>query len=180
MVRTLLALTVTLATAAGADASSSEKLDASVRGQPLTLALYRPSGPGSPKGTIVIGSGDVGWRPRDWVWLRGRVIVLGVDPEDRPAYVTSSGVASSSFQLADGLAVHVVGEVDADEPHDVQARIFAILDFDGGGRFPVELTDVDPDSVDIGDRVTMTFRKLYTADGIHDYFWKAKPLRGVS
>jgi hypothetical protein len=21
----------------------------------------------------------------------------------------------------------------------------------------------------------MTFRKLYTADGIHDYFWKAKP-----
>lgn len=61
MVRTLLALTLTLATAAGADASSSEKLDASVRGQPLTLALYRPAGPGAPKGTIVIGSGDVGW-----------------------------------------------------------------------------------------------------------------------
>jgi len=53
--------------------------------------------------------------------------------------------------------------------------VFAILDFDGGGRFPVELTDVDPETVDIGDRVVMTFRKLYTADGIHDYFWKAKP-----
>ena len=51
--------------------------------------------------------------------------------------------------------------------------VFAVLDFDGGGRFPVELTDVDPDTVDIGDRVTMTFRKLFTADGIHDYFWKA-------
>ena len=52
-----------------------------------------------------------------------------------------------------------------------------------GGRLrwrravPVELTDVDPDRVAIGDRVAMTFRKLYTADGIHDYFWKAKPLR---
>jgi hypothetical protein len=23
----------------------------------------------------------------------------------------------------------------------------------------------------------MTFRKLFTADGIHDYFWKAKPVR---
>jgi hypothetical protein len=23
----------------------------------------------------------------------------------------------------------------------------------------------------------MTFRRLYTADGIHDYFWKAKPVR---
>ena len=58
MARTLLALALALATAAGADASS-EKLDASVRGQSLTLALYRPSGP-TPKGTLVIGSGDVG------------------------------------------------------------------------------------------------------------------------
>ena len=55
--------------------------------------------------------------------------------------------------------------------------VFAVLDFDGGGRFPVELTDVDPDTVDIGDRVRMTFRKLYTSDGIHDYFWKATPVR---
>ena len=31
--------------------------------------------------------------------------------------------------------------------------------------------------MDIGDRVTMTFRRLFTADGIHDYFWKAKPVR---
>jgi 3-hydroxy-3-methylglutaryl CoA synthase/uncharacterized OB-fold protein len=58
--------------------------------------------------------------------------------------------------------------------------VFAVLDFDGGGRFPVELTDVDPDSVDIGDRVRMTFRKLYTADGIHDYFWKATPVRAAA
>jgi 3-hydroxy-3-methylglutaryl CoA synthase len=57
--------------------------------------------------------------------------------------------------------------------------VFAVLDFDGGGRFPVELTDVDPDTVDIGDRVEMTFRKLFTADGIHDYFWKAKPVRSA-
>jgi hydroxymethylglutaryl-CoA synthase len=53
--------------------------------------------------------------------------------------------------------------------------VFAVLDFDGGGRFPVELTDVDADAVSVGDRVTMTFRRLYSADGIHDYFWKAKP-----
>jgi uncharacterized OB-fold protein len=55
--------------------------------------------------------------------------------------------------------------------------VFAVLDFDGGGRFPLELTDVDPATVDIGDKVVMTFRKLYTADGIHDYFWKARPVR---
>jgi hypothetical protein len=28
--------------------------------------------------------------------------------------------------------------------------------------------------------VAMTFRKLFTADGIHDYFWKARPVRTPS
>jgi len=31
--------------------------------------------------------------------------------------------------------------------------------------------------VGIGDRVVMTFRRLFTSDGIHDYFWKARPVR---
>ena len=26
-------------------------------------------------------------------------------------------------------------------------------------------------------RVEMTFRRLFTADGIHNYFWKARPVR---
>jgi len=56
--------------------------------------------------------------------------------------------------------------------------VFAVVDFDGGGRAPVELTDVDPADVGIGDRVEMTFRRLFTADGIHNYFWKARPLTG--
>ena len=54
----------------------------------------------------------------------------------------------------------------------------AVVDFDGGGRFTCELTDVDPAAVKIGDRVEMTFRRLFTADGVHNYFWKARPLRG--
>lgn len=53
--------------------------------------------------------------------------------------------------------------------------VAAVVDFDGGGRFQCELTDVDPDAVKIGDRVEMTFRRLYTVDGIHNYFWKARP-----
>jgi hydroxymethylglutaryl-CoA synthase len=55
--------------------------------------------------------------------------------------------------------------------------VFAVVDFDGGGRLPVELTDVDAEEVRIGGRVEMTFRKLFTADGIHNYFWKARPVR---
>jgi 3-hydroxy-3-methylglutaryl CoA synthase/uncharacterized OB-fold protein len=55
--------------------------------------------------------------------------------------------------------------------------VFAIVDFDDGGRLPVELTDVDASQLQMGDRVEMTFRKLFTADGIHNYFWKARPVR---
>jgi hydroxymethylglutaryl-CoA synthase len=56
--------------------------------------------------------------------------------------------------------------------------VAAILDFDGGGRFSLELTDVDPKTVAIGNRVEMTFRRLVTAGGVHNYFWKARPVRG--
>lgn len=55
--------------------------------------------------------------------------------------------------------------------------VFAVVDFDGGGRLPMELTDVDEAEVAIGGRVEMTFRRLNTADGIHNYFWKARPVR---
>ena len=55
--------------------------------------------------------------------------------------------------------------------------VAAVIDFDGGGRFRCELTDVDPTTVKIGDRVEMSFRRLFTADGVHNYFWKARPVR---
>lgn len=56
--------------------------------------------------------------------------------------------------------------------------IAVVIDFDGGGRFQCQLTDANPDEVKIGDRVNMTFRRLLTANGVHNYFWKAKPAVG--
>ena len=55
--------------------------------------------------------------------------------------------------------------------------VFAVVDWDGGGRLPVELCDVDASSLKMGDRVEMTFRRLFTSDEIHNYFWKARPVR---
>lgn len=51
-----------------------------------------------------------------------------------------------------------------------------IVDFDGGGRFGCQLTEADPEAVRIGDRVGMSFRRLFEFDGVSDYFWKARPL----
>lgn len=53
--------------------------------------------------------------------------------------------------------------------------ITAAVDFDGGGRLSCELTDCAPQGVTVGTRVEMTFRRMYTAQGVHNYFWKGRP-----
>jgi hydroxymethylglutaryl-CoA synthase len=59
--------------------------------------------------------------------------------------------------------------------------IDVVVDFDGGGRCTLELADAAPEEVEIGTRVEMTFRCLYTSGGVHNYFWKARPIsNGVS
>jgi hydroxymethylglutaryl-CoA synthase len=54
--------------------------------------------------------------------------------------------------------------------------IDAVLDFEGGGRYTCELTDCGLGDVHIGSVVEMTFRRRYTADAVHNYFWKARPV----
>ena len=38
--------------------------------------------------------------------------------------------------------------------------VFAVVNFEDGGRLPVELTDADPEKIEIGGQVEMTFRCL--------------------
>jgi hydroxymethylglutaryl-CoA synthase len=86
---------------------------------------------------------------------------------DVPATIATYTVDRLAYSLSPPVVAAVI---DFDAPPGTGSR--------NGGRFQCELTDVDPASVQIGDRVEMTFRRLYTQDGIHNYFWKAKPLRG--
>lgn len=50
----------------------------------------------------------------------------------------------------------------------------AVVDFDGGGRCTLEVADGAASSVIVGTRVELTFRRLFTAGGVHNYFWKAR------
>ncbi|MEU5877822.1 hydroxymethylglutaryl-CoA synthase [Spirillospora sp. NPDC047279] len=55
-----------------------------------------------------------------------------------------------------------------------------IADFDagdtgGGGRLNAYAADVAPDAVHVGMRMRPTFRRLWTTDAIHNYFWKLRP-----
>ncbi len=121
--------------------------------------------------------------------------VLPVEPPRRPepARVSSSAAARSrdwkyglaesgadgdeAASLADATGTVTTFTVDRLAYSPSPPVVFAVVDFDGGRRLPLELTDVDVADVAVGSRVEMTFRRLSTADGIHNYFWKARPAR---
>lgn len=50
----------------------------------------------------------------------------------------------------------------------------AVIDVDGGGRCTLEVADAEPERLRVGSRIAFTFRRLYTAGAVHDYFWKAR------
>jgi 3-hydroxy-3-methylglutaryl CoA synthase/uncharacterized OB-fold protein len=98
-----------------------------------------------------------------------------------PARVSFQGGAVDDMEplpMADAVGTIVTFTVDRLAYSPSPPIVFAVVDFDEptGGRLPVELTDVDAADVAIGQRVEMTFRRLNRADGIANYFWKAKPI----
>ena len=52
-----------------------------------------------------------------------------------------------------------------------------IVDFEGGGRAAFEMGDREPDECKVGMLVEMTFRRIFFERGVHNYFWKCKPVR---
>ena len=57
--------------------------------------------------------------------------------------------------------------------------LYAVVDFEGGGRYWFDVTDCDAESMSIGMPVEMSLRKRYVDErgGIIGYFWKAIPIR---
>ncbi|MDF2680570.1 MAG: 3-hydroxy-3-methylglutaryl CoA synthase [Brevibacillus sp.] len=67
--------------------------------------------------------------------------------------------------------------IDYLAPTPAPPSFVAVVDFEGGGRVICEVTDCSKEEIAIGMEVEMTFRRLYEAKGIHNYFWKARPKR---
>jgi 3-hydroxy-3-methylglutaryl CoA synthase len=52
-----------------------------------------------------------------------------------------------------------------------------VINFEAGGRMLCQMADCDQEEAKIGMPMEMAFRKLYQAEGIPAYCWKAKPAR---
>jgi uncharacterized OB-fold protein len=54
----------------------------------------------------------------------------------------------------------------------------AVVDLDDGGRYIFEVADPQPESLEVGARCRLVFRRLFTAGDVHNYFWKAALMPG--
>ena len=55
--------------------------------------------------------------------------------------------------------------------------VIAVLNFEGGGRIWLTMTDKDVNEIKIGMPLELTLRRLHTIEGIHNYYWKVMPVR---
>jgi hypothetical protein len=117
-------------------------------------------------------SASAAGRSEDWKFG----FVGGRDPETGDVQLPPLPGSAGAVPMADAVGTIITFTIDRMAYSPSPPTVFAVVDFDGGGRFPIELTDVREADVAIGGRVEMTFRKLFTADGIHNYFWKARPV----
>ena len=67
---------------------------------------------------------------------------------------------------------YIAGSVDV-------PLVITVVNFVDGGRILCMMTDREIDEVHIGMPVQMSFRKLRVVNGIHNYYWKSIPMRGV-
>jgi len=80
------------------------------------------------------------------------------------------------YKFSDKKGVLFTYSIDQLMPTLNPPGVSGVVDFEGGGRIIVELTDCDIDKVKIGMPLEMTYRKMFTSRGVHNYFWKAKPV----
>jgi len=81
------------------------------------------------------------------------------------------------FSDKEGKVFSFTGDLLAFTPNP--PGIYAVVDFNGGGRYWFDVTDCDLESMEIGMPVEMSFRRRYVDErgGIVGYFWKIVPIR---
>ncbi len=82
-----------------------------------------------------------------------------------------------SHSLSDKKAILNTYSEDFATPNADPPLVLGVVDFEGGGRTSLYMTDKKEEPIEIGMPVVMTFRKLFTTEGIHNYYWKCTPIR---
>ena len=124
------------------------------------------------------------WRDRKWVYglfaSKCRQCGMAIFPPQRICYGCRAKDDFDYVRLSDKKAHVYTYSLDmlagGMDPPIVQV----VLEFEDGTRIYCAMTDRDPEEIEIGMPVEMTFRKLHEGAGFNNYFWKCKPLKGDS
>ncbi|MFC1999907.1 OB-fold domain-containing protein [Chloroflexota bacterium] len=81
------------------------------------------------------------------------------------------------YRFADKKAKIFSFTQDSLADHPDPPVTLTVVNFDGGGRALLEMTDRDPDEVVVGMPVEIAFRKVSVDNGINNYYWKTRPAR---
>jgi uncharacterized OB-fold protein len=68
-------------------------------------------------------------------------------------------------------------EIDHVFPNPEQPTPMAVVDLEGGGRMLTQVTDCQPEKIEVGLEVELTYRKFHEGKGFNNYFWKVRPAR---
>ena len=121
------------------------------------------------------------WRDRDDIYrLHGhKCVFCGFVqyPRQRVCVNCRAKDGFEEVRLSDKQATLFTYTVDYLNTDPNPPTVMTVIDYDGGGRAYMQMTDRNPAEVSIGQRVEMTFRRMYEADGFNNYYWKCRPIR---
>ena len=127
------------------------------------------------------GSASQTWRDRDDIYKFYGHRCLGCDciqyPRQRVCIRCHAKDNFESVRLADKRAELFTFTLDYLNADPNPPTVASVVDFEGGGRAFLTMTDRNPAEVKIGQAVEMTFRRLYDAEGFRNYYWKCRPVR---
>ncbi|TAK31654.1 MAG: hydroxymethylglutaryl-CoA synthase family protein [Chloroflexota bacterium] len=81
--------------------------------------------------------------------------------------------------LADKKGTLVTFSIDERSPVVDPPNVLAAVNLEGGGRFFSQMTDRNPAEIRPGMPMELTFRRIHSGSGLHNYFWKCKPARSL-
>jgi 3-hydroxy-3-methylglutaryl CoA synthase len=121
------------------------------------------------------------WRDSDEIYrFRGKRC-LNCNKIQYPAQRVCIGCQSKdnfeSVKLADKPAKLFTFTLDFLNSDPDPPTVMSVVDFEGGGRAYLIMTDRTPSEVRIEQPVELTFRRLYEAEGFTNYYWKCRPKR---
>ena len=121
------------------------------------------------------------WRDRDAIFrFHGhRCLTCGKVqyPAQRVCITCQSKDHFETVKLANKKARLFTYTIDFLNANPDPPTVMTIIDFEGGGRAYLMMTDRNPADVKIEQEVEMAFRRLYDAEGFSQYYWKCRPLR---